>query len=212
MIRVKYDRVSVSVSGLKTARIAPDIGGGTAAGRVLQWPCCVQLRERVLVVSGGERAEWCWREVPFQTGRALEAARRYPKHAYGKGCLLRGGTLTAMQCCVECWQSLVQRIDEASQRYRFCLDEASHRGSRQARRVAVRSAVGVKCWLKPPSPAPRANQQGCCVLEAVHAKIGCAAQWRARWSGLRAHWHARQTTAMPSRHDCDNDDDGGACP
>jgi hypothetical protein len=38
MIRVKYDRVSVSVSGravraARGARIAPDIGGRTAAGK-----------------------------------------------------------------------------------------------------------------------------------------------------------------------------------
>jgi hypothetical protein len=38
MIRVKYDRVSISVSGravraVRRARIAPDIGGRTAAGR-----------------------------------------------------------------------------------------------------------------------------------------------------------------------------------
>lgn len=92
MIRVKYDRVSVSVSGPRTARIAPDIGGRTAAaGRVMQWPCSSSEKREALVVAGRTAwAEWCWREMPFQTARrglvsgdrrgASRAARRYPKH------------------------------------------------------------------------------------------------------------------------------------
>jgi hypothetical protein len=48
-----------------------------------------------------------------------------------------------------CW---AQRIDEARQRYRFCLDEVSHRGSKTG--PDGRCAVGVDaggCWLEPPS-------------------------------------------------------------
>jgi hypothetical protein len=75
-----------------------------------------------------------------------------------------------------CW---AQRIDEARQRYRFCLDEVSHRGSKTG--LDGRCAVGVDAGWSPPRP-PALPISAQAMLEAV--PTSCAASGMAHGETL----------------------------